>query len=512
MPLINSLIRWFIVKRVNQIELIKKYPVEVQQETFVKLISKGAQTEWGRKYDYASIASIEEFQERIPIQTYEDIKPFIDRVRQGENDLLWPGEIKWFAKSSGTTNDKSKFIPVSRENLEDCHFRGGRDVLTCYFQVNPDSKIFSGKGLTLGGSHKIDNYNNQSYYGDLSAILIENLPFWTEFIRTPSHDVALLDKWEVKLEKIARETIHENVTNIAGVPSWNLVMMKYILHYTGKKNLLEIWPNLELFTHGGVSFIPYREQFKKIIPSANMHYLEAYNASEGFFAIQDDLDDIGMLLMLDYGIFYEFIPMDEFGKANAKVLTIDQVKKDVNYALIISTNSGLWRYLIGDTVRFTSTFPHKIVVAGRTKHFINVFGEEVIVDNAERALNIACDKTGAQIAEFTAAPIYMSDEKKGAHEWAIEFSIPPGDLDYFTTLMDHALMSLNSDYEAKRYLNITLDKPVIHKVENGTFYQWLQKKGKLGGQNKVPRLSNERKYLEELLEINKKLKNNPKIH
>jgi len=511
MPILTSLINWFNVKRVHQIELFKNYPVEVQQETFLNLLARGAGTEWGIQYEYDSMSSIEEFQKKVPLQTYEDVKPYIDRVREGENDLLWPGETKWFAKSSGTTNDKSKFIPVSKENLEECHFRGGKDVLALYIKNNPDSKIFQGKGFTLGGSHKIDNYNNQSYYGDLSAILIENLPFWTEFIRTPSHDVALLDKWEEKLERITLETISENVTSIAGVPSWNLVMMKYILNFTGKKNMLEIWPNLELFMHGGVSFIPYREQFKKIIPSDTMHYQEAYNASEGFFAIQDDPKDEGMLLMLDYGVFYEFIPMDEFGMDHPKVLTIDKVEKDTNYALVISTSSGLWRYIIGDTVRFSSLFPHKIVISGRTKHFINVFGEEVIVDNAERALHIACEKTGAHITDYTAAPVFMSDDKKGAHEWAIEFSTPPDDLDYFTTLMDHALMSLNSDYEAKRYLNITLDKPVIHPVVNGTFYDWMHERGKLGGQNKVPRLYNERKYLEELLEIDKKLKNNRKI-
>ena len=511
MPILTSLINWFNVKRVHQIELFKKYPVEVQQETFLNLLARSAATEWGIQHEYASMSSTEKFQNKVPLQTYEDVKPYIDRVRKGENDLLWPGETKWFAKSSGTTNDKSKFIPVSKENLEECHFRGGKDVLALYIKNNPDSKIFQGKGFTLGGSHKIDNYNNQSYYGDLSAILIENLPFWTEFIRTPSHDVALLDKWEEKLERITRETISENVTSIAGVPSWNLVMMKYILNFTGKKNMLEIWPNLELFMHGGVSFIPYREQFNKIIPSDNMHYQEAYNASEGFFAIQDDPKDEGMLLMLDYGVFYEFIPMDEFGMDQPKVLTIDKVEKDNNYALVISTSSGLWRYIIGDTVRFSSLFPHKIVISGRTKHFINVFGEEVIVDNAERALHIACEKTGAQITDYTAAPVFMSDDIKGAHEWAIEFSTPPDDLDYFTTLMDHALMSLNSDYEAKRYLNITLDKPFIHPVESGTFYDWMHERGKLGGQNKVPRLFNERKYLEELLEIDKKLKNNRKI-
>jgi hypothetical protein len=506
MPLITSIVNWLNIKRVYQIELIKKYPFDIQQEMLFKLLNKAADTEWGRKYDFASIDSIKSFQQRIPIQTYEDVKPYISRLRKGESNLLWPGEIKWFAKSSGTTSDKSKYIPVSKDSLEECHFRGGRDVLAIYTHNNPDSKIFSGKGLTLGGSHKIDNFNNQSYYGDLSAILIENLPFWTEFIRTPSFEVALLDKWEEKLEKIARETVNENVTNIAGVPSWNLVMIKYILEFAKKDNLLDIWPNLELFIHGGVSFTPYREQFRKIIPSENMHYLEAYNASEGFFAIQDETDKSDMLLMLDYGIFYEFIPLSEIDSPSPKAYNISEVKKNVNYAMIITTNGGLWRYLIGDTVKFTSLYPHKILISGRTKHFINAFGEEIIIDNAEKALEIACKKTNAEISDYTAAPVFMTHDKKGAHEWLIEFIVPPSDPDYFASILDHALMSVNSDYEAKRYKNITLDKPIVRLAEKGTFYQWLKAKEKLGGQNKVPRLANDRKYIDELLKMDRQLR------
>ncbi len=508
MPIITSIIKWFNIKRVHQINLFCKYPFDIQQETLFKLINKATDTEWGKKYDYASIDSIEEFQHRVPIQTYEEVKPYINRLRNGEKNLLWPGEIKWFAKSSGTTNDKSKFIPVSRECLEECHFRGGKDVLAIYVQNNPESKIFSGKGLTLGGSHKVDNFSTQSYYGDLSAILIENLPFWTEFIRTPSYDIALLDNWDVKLDKITKETINENVTSIAGVPSWNLVMIKHILEYTNKSNLMEIWPNLELFIHGGVNFLPYKEQFNKLIPSPNMHYKEAYNASEGFFAIQDNPFSNDMLLMLDYGIFYEFVPLEQLDEPNPEVFTIGNVKKNVNYAIVISSNAGLWRYLIGDTVKFTSLYPHKIVISGRTKHFINAFGEEVIVDNAEKALKIACEKSGALLTDYTAAPIFMSNEKKGAHEWIIEFEKNPENLEYFTTLLDHALMSLNSDYEAKRYKNITLDAPVLHAVEKDLFYTWLEHKGKLGGQNKVPRLCNDRRYADELLKLNEKLKKN----
>jgi len=486
-------------------DLFRKYPAEVQQETFQKLISRAVATEWGQKHEYQSIQSMQDFRSAVPLQSYEDVKQYVDRLREGETNLLWPGEIKWFAKSSGTTNDKSKFIPVSTESLKDCHFKGAKDVIAIYCNNNPETRLFTGKGLTLGGSHKVDNYSAQSYYGDLSAILIENQPFWTEFIRTPSQEVALLEKFEEKLERIAVESIRENVTSIAGVPSWNLVMLKYLVNYAGKNNVLEIWPDLELFMHGGVSFSPYREQFRKLIPSENMHYQEAYNASEGFFAIQDDPSDSAMLLMLDYGIFYEFIPMEEVGKPSPVALNISQVEMNTDYALVISTNSGLWRYMIGDTVRFTSLCPHKLLISGRTRHFINVFGEEVMVDNADRALRIACDKTGVEITDYSAAPVFMSDERQGAHEWVIEFEKPPADLDYFTDLLDHALMSLNSDYEAKRYRNLTLERPIVHSAKPGTFYAWLREKGKLGGQNKVPRLSNERKYIEQLIDLQKRI-------
>ncbi len=501
MPILTSLVKWLNFRRVAQIDFLRKYPAQVQEECFFDLINKAASTEWGKTYKYSSITQVKDFQDKVPLQTYDDVKPYIDRVREGEPNLLWPGETKWFAKSSGTTNDKSKFIPVSRDSLEKCHFKGGKDVLAIYTGNNPESNIFSGKGLTLGGSHKIDNFNNQSYYGDLSAILIENMPFWTEFIRTPSQEVALLDKWEEKLENLTKETIHENVTSLAGVPSWNLVMINYLLDYTGKKNLLEIWPNLELFIHGGVNFSPYRDQFKKLIPSENMSYLETYNASEGFFAIQDDPKSQGMLLMLDYGVFYEFIPMDEFGSENARALTIGEVETDVNYAIVISTNSGLWRYLIGDTVKFTSINPHKLVITGRTKHFINAFGEEVIVDNSEKAIDEACHSTGAVVNEYTAGPVFMGDNTKGAHEWIIEFVKEPNNLNEFVEILDSKLQELNSDYEAKRYKDITLDKPKVNVAPNGTFYKWMEQRGKLGGQNKVPRLHNDRKYIDELLKI-----------
>jgi len=489
----------------HQIDLFRKYPFDVQRETMFRLVETARDTEFGKKYGFQDINSIEDFQKQVPLSTYDEAKEYINRLRDGEMNLLWPGEIKWFAKSSGTTSDKSKFIPVSTESLEECHFRGGKDVLAIYANNNPDNRMLSGKGLTLGGSHQINNFSAKSYYGDLSAILIENLPFWAHFIRTPSQEVALMDEWEKKLESIAKETIKENVTNLAGVPSWNLVLIKYILDYTGKKNLLDVWPNLELFIHGGVSFTPYREQFNKLIPSEDMNYLEVYNASEGFFAIQDEPSTDDMLLMLDYGVFYEFIPLDNFHKPDPLALTIDQVKPHTNYAIVISTNTGLWRYIIGDTIIFTSTYPHKIKISGRTKHYMNAFGEEVIIDNAERALQIACDKSGALISEYTAAPIYMGDDARGAHEWLIEFEKQPDDLRYFTRILDNALCSVNSDYEAKRYKNITLEMPTVRSVKNGSFYAWLSKKGKLGGQNKIPRLTNDRTLVDEITEIQNEL-------
>ena len=499
MPILSSIINWVNTKRLHQIDLFRKYPVDVQRETLFKLLEEAKDTLVGKEFGFAEIQSFPEFQERVPVRNYDAYKPLITRVMEGEQNIFWPSEIKWFAKSSGTTSEKSKFIPVSWEALEDCHFRGGKDVLAIYSQNYPDNKLISGKGLTLGGSHQISSYSNQSYYGDLSAILIENLPFWADFIRTPGKEVALMDEWEAKLDEIIRQTLRDNVTSLAGVPSWNLVLIKHILDYTGKENLLEVWPNLELFTHGGVSFTPYREQFKKLIPSDQMHYLEVYNASEGHFAVQDEPARDDMLLMLDYGIFYEFIPAGEVGKSFPRALTIEEVIPGENYAIVISTNSGLWRYLIGDTVVFTSTFPHKIKISGRTKHFMNAFGEEVIIENAERALAISCAKTDAVISEYTAAPIYMGDEGTGSHEWLIEFEKAPNDLDYFTSMLDNALCSVNSDYEAKRYKSITLVMPTVRNLPPGTFYNWLSAKGKLGGQHKVPRLNNDRKIVDEIL-------------
>jgi hypothetical protein len=505
MQILGSIVTWLNFKRLYQIDLFKKFPFDAQREVLLNLIDQAKKTEFGEKYDFKSIGGIEEFQRRVPVHTYDEIKPYIDKLMKGQQNVLWPTEIKWFAKSSGTTSDKSKFIPVSKETLEDSHFRGGKDILALYGTNYPEIGLFKGKGLTLGGSHQINKINNESFYGDLSAILIENLPFWTYFVRTPSQEIALMSEWEEKLEKIADATIKENVTNIAGVPSWMLVLIRYILQKTGKQNILEVWPNLELFTHGGVSFEPYREQYKKLIPSSNMNYLETYNASEGFFGIQEHPGESDMLLMLDYGIFYEFMPVDEIDKENPKVLHIDDVELYKNYAIIITTNSGLWRYMIGDTVTFTSLYPHKIKISGRTKHFINAFGEEVIIDNAEKALKVASTKTNALIKDYTAAPVFMGEHNKGSHQWLIEFDKMPTSVEEFRDALDLALQQVNSDYEAKRYKDITLIKPVLTIAKEGLFYNWLKEKGKIGGQNKVPRLANNRDYVDELLELNEKM-------
>nr|NQU89888.1 GH3 auxin-responsive promoter family protein [Bacteroidota bacterium] len=502
MPIFNSFLSWLMKKRIHQIELFIKYPHDVQLEWFKKLIVSAKDTEWGRKFKYNSISTPVQFKDRVPINDYNSLKPYIDRLRNGEQNLLWNTDIKWYAKSSGTTSDKSKYIPVSSEALEECHYKGGRDLLSIFIHNHPDSRIFGGRGLVMGGSSRITEVNNESYYtGDLSAILIQNMPTWVQFKSTPHHSIALMDEWESKIEKMARVTSEHNVTSISGVPSWALVLINRILENTGKKTLLDIWPNLEVFFHGGVNFNPYREQFKRIIPSETMSYTETYNASEGFFGIQDRTDHTDMLLMLDYGIFYEFIPVENVNDENPITIDLTDVVTDKNYAVVISTNGGLWRYLIGDTVRFTSVDPYRIQITGRTKNFINAFGEELIIDNAERALAIACTKCNASIAEYTAAPVYFNDNKNAAHEWLIEFAIPPENLEFFTDTFDNALKSLNSDYEAKRYKNMVLGEPIIKPMPHNTFYKWLKKRDKLGGQNKVPRLSNNRFYIEEILNL-----------
>jgi len=500
-PLVNSVASWFLKKRFHQIELFLKYPNEVQNELLLNLIDTAKDTYIGKQYDFASIKNYRTFTERIPVSSYEDFQPIIERSRQGEQNIFWPTPIKWFAKSSGTTNAKSKFIPVSTESLEDCHYAAGKDLLCMYLNNNENSQLFTGKSLRLGGSKELYKENG-TVFGDLSAILIDNMPFWAEFSSTPSSKVSLMSDWEYKMQAIVDETINENVTSLTGVPSWMLVLLNNVLETTGKKSLLDIWPNLEVYFHGGVSFTPYVDQYHAILPKEEFKYYEIYNASEGFFAIQDQNNSNELLLMLDYGIFYEFIPMDAYGTPQEQIIPLSEVKKGINYAVIITTNAGLWRYKIGDTIRFTSISPYRIKVSGRTKHHINVFGEELIIENAEDALKQVCKKTNAEIIEYTAAPIFMQGKEKGAHEWLIEFKTPPKELNYFNELFDNALKSLNSDYEAKRYNNITLNKPIINIARPHLFYDWLKKKDKLGGQHKIPRLSNTRLYMDELLQLN----------
>jgi len=501
-PLFNSIASWLLKKRYHQIELFLKYPEEVQEEVLFQLLDIAEDTEIGKKYEFGTITNYETFRDRVPIVSYEEVEPLIERTRRGEQNIFWPTSIKWFAKSSGTTNAKSKFIPVSLEALEDCHYKSSKDLLCLYLNNNENSQLFTGKSLRLGGSKELYQ-DNGSFFGDLSAILIDNMPLWAEFSSTPSNKVSLMSEWESKLKAIVHESTQENVTSLAGVPSWMLVLLNNVLQETGKDHLFQVWENLEVYFHGGVSFVPYKEQFENLLPRKKFKYYEIYNASEGFFAIQDRNDKDDLLLMLDYGIFYEFIPMDTHGTSKQKTIPLWDVEVNKNYAIIITTNAGLWRYKIGDTVRFTSTNPYRIRVTGRTKHHINVFGEELIIENAEEALKNICRKTESEIKDYTVAPIFMSGKEKGAHEWIIEFRKAPKDLDYFTEFLDNALKSLNSDYEAKRYNNITLKMPKVHVARENLFYDWLKSKNKLGGQHKIPRLSNKRDYIEELLQINK---------
>ncbi|MBR0183534.1 MAG: GH3 auxin-responsive promoter family protein [Bacteroidaceae bacterium] len=466
-----------------------------------RLTSKAKDTEWGRTHGFADNMTYEAFAASSAVNTYEELKDSIDRMRQGEEDVLWPGKVRWYAKSSGTTNDKSKFIPVSKDGLRDTHYAGGKDAVVWYLRNNPGSRVFDGKALILGGSHA-PNYNlKNSLVGDLSAILIENTNPLINIVRVPNKSVALLADFEEKREQIARMTIKENISNLSGVPSWMLAVLNRILEITGEEDFTEIWPNIEVFFHGGVSFAPYRKQYERLFPSEKMHYMETYNASEGFFGLQDDPSDSAMSLMIDYGVFYEFIPMDELEKENPTVLPLWGVQTGRNYAMLISTSSGLWRYMIGDTVRFTSVNPYKFVITGRTKFFINAFGEELIVDNAEKGLAEACRVTGAEVLEYTAAPVFMDDRGKCRHQWLVEFSRKPDSLQHFADVLDKTLQEINSDYEAKRHKDITLQKLELVEARKGLFHEWLAMKGKLGGQHKVPRLSNNRKHIDEMLAL-----------
>ncbi|MCC6817724.1 MAG: GH3 auxin-responsive promoter family protein [Bacteroidia bacterium] len=501
MAVISTMMSWYFRKRLSSIDTAIKNAPAVQLDVLKRLISDAKDTEWGRQYDFKSIQNYNDFKNRFPIQDYETLKPLIDRVMKGESDILWPGEIIWFAKSSGTTNDKSKFIPVSYETLEECHFQGGKDILTYYLLNAPDSDIFDGKSLLIGGSHKINSFNDSSYYGDLSAVLMNNMPTWANLLKTPDKSIALMDDWELKLEKMANQVINENVTSISGVPTWTLVLLEKLLLKKGVKDISEVWPNLQLYIHGGVSFAPYRDVFKNLIGNSKMRYLETYNASEGFFGLQNDLLDPSMLLMPDYGIFYEFVKVSDLDQAHPQTYLLGEVETGINYAIIISNNSGLWRYQIGDTIVFSSTQPYKFTITGRTKLFINAFGEEVVIDNAERAIAHACSMTDSKVREYTAAPIYLDQKDQAGHEWLIEFEKEPHSIHDFATALDSKLKEVNSDYEAKRHKDIALKMPKIQTMPGNTFYNWLKFKGKLGGQHKVPRLSNDRKVVDEILSL-----------
>ncbi len=501
-PIVNSIASWFLKKRIHQMELFMKYPHEVQNELLLNLVKKARNTEYGLLYDFANIRNYSNFSVKLPVQTYESFQPTIERCRKGESNIIWPTPIKLFAKSSGTTNAKSKFIPVSQESLEDCHFAAGKDMLCMYLNNNPEASLFTGKNLRLGGSKEIYRDGDTSF-GDLSALIIDNMPFWADFSSTPSAEVSLMSNWETKLDAIAEETIQEKVTSLAGVPSWMMVLLQHILEVTGKSDLKEIWPSLEVYFHGGVSFEPYKHQYQKIIKDSSFKYYQIYNASEGFFASQDRNNTDEMLLLLDYGIYYEFIPMETYGTSTEKIIPLSEVEIGKNYAMVITTNGGLWRYSIGDTVKFTSTYPYRIRVSGRTKHHINAFGEELIIENAEHALKRVCQAEGLEILDYTAAPIFMEGKEKGAHEWVIEFKENPKNSAHFAKALDEELQKINSDYEAKRRNNMTLNPLQLNIAKRDLFYQWLKMKDKLGGQHKIPRLSNSRKFVDELLLMNK---------
>jgi len=496
-PAISKLARmrmWRIEKWIN-------HPQAAQREVLQDLVTAAQYTSFGKKYNFTKLFNVKEFKKAVPIQDYDSLKPYINRMMEGEENILWNTPINWFAKSSGTTSDKSKFIPMSEESLQDNHYKANKDVLTNYYKNFPGSELLTGKGLVVGGSHQINKLNEDIQYGDLSAVLMQNSPFWGQWLRTPELSIALLDEWETKIEKLAQATANENVTSVAGVPTWTLILFKRIIEIKNAKNLKEVWPNLELYIHGGVSFVPYKVQFEKII-GAPINYLEVYNASEGFFAAQEKPNDAGMTLFTEHGIFYEFMPVDEYGKECPKTIGLNEVEKGKNYALIISTTGGLWRYLVGDTVQFTSVNPYRIIVTGRLKHYINAFGEEVIVDNSDKAIAFAAEQTSAIVSDYTAAPLYFSENSNGAHEWLIEFEKEPENLLAFTTALDTELKNINSDYEAKRHKDIALRLPVVHVLNKGSFAKWLRSKGKLGGQHKVPRLSNERCIIEEILSMN----------
>ncbi len=505
MSLLNFIVKKNLATYFGQIGKIKRRSIQLQKSTFKNLISTSSNTEWGKKFNYRLIKDYEEFSKNVPISNYEDLKPFIDRMIKGEKDILWPNEIKWFSKSSGTTSERSKFIPISENSLHQCHLRSSLYVIAQYSKLFPKTQMFGGKALILGGSLRQSDINTDAITGDLSAILIKNTPIWAEILRTPKKSIALMSNWEEKIERIADYTMNQNITSISGVPSWMLLVLKRVLEKKGAHDIKQVWPNLELFMHGGVNFSPYSDQYNEIIKPNSIFYLETYNASEGFFAFQDRKESKEMLLLTNVGIFYEFIPFDELNNPHPIAIPLEEVNLNTNYAIVISTNAGLWRYIIGDTVQFTCLYPYRIRITGRTSQFINAFGEEIIIENAEKAISEACRITNAKVTEYTAGPVYLSNNSKAAHEWLIEFETLPHNVEIFNEILDKTLKAINSDYDAKRYKDLLLQKPIIHIMPNGAFFNWLREKGKLGGQNKVPRLSNNRKIIEEILKFNENI-------
>lgn len=501
MPIVNSLVSWYLKKRVPFIDRIMLNPHAVQEEQLMNLLNQAEDTFFGIRHNFKNIRNFDDFKKQVPITNYDGFKPYIDEILNGKQNVVWPSDTRWFAKSSGTTSDKSKFIPVTYESLDECHFQGGKDALLFYLLQNPDSNLFDGKGLVIGGSNNVNKLSEESFYGDLSAVMMQNMPFWAHYLRTPELAIALMNNWDEKVEKMAKATLNENVTNMSGVPTWTIVLIEKLYELTGKNCLTDIWPNLELYIHGGVSFTPYKQKFKKLINNSQLNYLETYNASEGFFGIQDDLKRDDMLLMLDYGVFFEFMPMSEYGKEQPKTVSIGEVNMNENYALVITTNAGLWRYIVGDTIKFTSAKPYRFKITGRTKHFINAFGEELMIENADSAISKACHELDAHIVDYTAAPIYFDDNQKGGHEWLIEFDKAPANIDEFSSYLDNYLKELNSDYEAKRFKDMAMQMPKINCLPKGAFNNWLKHKQKLGGQHKVPRLSNHRDIVEEILNM-----------
>lgn len=502
MDILTKMVLPVFRRRQREIRMFAERTDSIQRDQLHALLSTARKTEWGIKYDFRSIRTYEEFAQRVPLQDYDDIKEDITRMINGEKNILWPDQVKWYAKSSGTTNDKSKFIPVTPVNLKSCHYKGGFDCVALYLENNPESRFFSRKGLILGGSHSPSPLNNKAHCGDLSAVLLQNLNPLVNLVRVPDKKIILMDEWESKIRAVVENTWKVDINSLSGVPSWMLVLIKAVLQKAGKEYLTDVWPNLEVFFHGGISFEPYRDQYKSLIPTHRMHYMETYNASEGFFGIQSDLNDPSLLMMPDYGVFYEFIPINESGSSNPTILPLEAVELNKNYAMVITTSGGLWRYQIGDTVRFTSLHPHKFIISGRTKHYINAFGEELMVDNTDKALQMACRQTGSKVKEYTAAPLFMLEEGKGVHQWFIEFEQQPESIEEFAIILDSYLQTLNSDYEAKRYKDISLQPLQIIVAKEGVFYKWLKQKGKLGGQHKILRLSNTRQHIEELLALN----------